>query len=77
MYTNGQAVPLLTEEKRDIHGLESGAYAKEKGDFEEGYARGFRDAKSLGSADNARRHMHETFGGQNDRFHEGYVKGLR
>uniref|UniRef100_A0A913IDA2 Fibronectin type-III domain-containing protein n=1 Tax=Strongyloides stercoralis TaxID=6248 RepID=A0A913IDA2_STRER len=77
MYTNGQAVPLLTEEKRDIHGLESGAYTKEKGDFEEGYARGFRDAKSLGSADNARRHMHETFSGQNDRFHEGYVKGLR
>uniref|UniRef100_A0AC35UE32 Protein-tyrosine-phosphatase n=1 Tax=Rhabditophanes sp. KR3021 TaxID=114890 RepID=A0AC35UE32_9BILA len=78
MYTNGQAVPLLSpsKESRNVHGMESGAYIKERGDFEDGYSRGFRDAKNLGNAANARKFLNEELGNQNDRFHEGYVKGL-
>lgn len=48
-----------------------------RGDFEDGYVRGFRDANKLGSASAARGFMHDEYGSRDDRFHEGYVKGLR
>uniref|UniRef100_A0A914W0E7 Fibronectin type-III domain-containing protein n=1 Tax=Plectus sambesii TaxID=2011161 RepID=A0A914W0E7_9BILA len=48
-----------------------------KGDFEDGYVRGFRDANKTGSASAARRRMDEDYGARDDRFHVGYVQGLR
>uniref|UniRef100_A0A914BWZ1 Fibronectin type-III domain-containing protein n=1 Tax=Acrobeloides nanus TaxID=290746 RepID=A0A914BWZ1_9BILA len=71
-YVNGQNVPLLAEDKSDIR-----ADSRGKGDFEDGYTRGFREANRLGSAAEARRRMGDEFGARDDRFHEGYAKGLR
>jgi len=48
-----------------------------KGDFEEGYTKGFRDANKLGSASAARRRLDDDYGSKTDRFHEGYIQGLR
>lgn len=48
-----------------------------KGDFEDGYTKGFRDANKLGSASAARRRMDDDYGARDDRFHVGYVQGLR
>ncbi|VDN03313.1 unnamed protein product [Thelazia callipaeda] len=51
--------------------------ATARGDFEDGYVRGFRDANKLGTASAARRRMDDDYATRDDRFHEGYVKGLR
>uniref|UniRef100_A0AC34QKY1 Fibronectin type-III domain-containing protein n=1 Tax=Panagrolaimus sp. JU765 TaxID=591449 RepID=A0AC34QKY1_9BILA len=65
-YASGQHVPLLADSEK------SG-----KGEFEDGYSRGYREANKIGSASAARRRMDDEFGARDDRFHEGYVKGLR
>ena len=38
--------------------------------------KGYRDANKLGSATEARRKMDGDYGARDDRFHEGYAKGL-
>ncbi|VDO96161.1 unnamed protein product [Soboliphyme baturini] len=48
-----------------------------KGDFEDGYVRGFRDAHKISSATMARRRLDEDFGGMKMDFHAGYIQGLR
>ncbi|VDM80275.1 unnamed protein product [Strongylus vulgaris] len=48
-----------------------------RGDFEDGYMKGYKDANKLGSATAARRRMDDDYGSRDDRFHEGYVKGLK
>ncbi|VDO74654.1 unnamed protein product [Heligmosomoides polygyrus] len=48
-----------------------------RGDFEDGYMKGYKDANKLGSASAARRRMDDDYGAKDDRFHEGYVKGLK
>lgn len=48
-----------------------------KGEFEDGYSRGYRDASRVGTASAARRKMDEDYGAREGRFHEGYAKGLR
>jgi hypothetical protein len=48
-----------------------------KGDFEDGYVRGFRDASKVGTAGQARKRMDDEYGGQGRDFHTGYVQGLR
>lgn len=88
MVTNGQHVPLLEEDKSgmeaNLRSLESrldkmrGAVdGRSRGDFEDGYMKGYKDANKLGSASAARRRMDDDYGGRDDRFHEGYVKGLK
>nr|CDJ91677.1 Protein LET-805, isoform b [Haemonchus contortus] len=39
--------------------------------------KGYKDANKLGSASAARRRMDDDYGSRDDRFHEGYVKGLK
>ncbi|KIH68492.1 hypothetical protein ANCDUO_01166 [Ancylostoma duodenale] len=39
--------------------------------------KGYKDANKLGSASAARRRMDDDYGSKDDRFHEGYVKGLK
>lgn len=39
--------------------------------------KGYKDANKLGSASAARRRMDDDYGAKDDRFHEGYVKGLK
>ncbi|CAJ0598951.1 unnamed protein product [Cylicocyclus nassatus] len=88
LVTNGQHVPLLEEEKpameANLRSLESrldkmrGAVdGRARGDFEDGYMKGYKDANKLGSATAARRRMDDDYGTRDDRFHEGYVKGLK
>ncbi|PIO68284.1 hypothetical protein TELCIR_09931 [Teladorsagia circumcincta] len=89
MVTNGQHVPLLEEDKTgmeaNLRSLESrldkmrGAVVdgRSRGDFEDGYMKGYKDANKLGSASAARRRMDDDYGTKDDRFHEGYVKGLK
>uniref|UniRef100_A0A915DKV5 Fibronectin type-III domain-containing protein n=1 Tax=Ditylenchus dipsaci TaxID=166011 RepID=A0A915DKV5_9BILA len=67
-YVNGQHVPLLAEEKVERYS---------KGDFEDGYSKGYRDARGVGSASAARRRLDDDYSGRDGRFHEGYAKGLR
>ncbi|MCP9258787.1 hypothetical protein DINM_001788 [Dirofilaria immitis] len=90
--SNGQTVPLLSTDA-EKNGIEQNMQALSsrvedirssldqkaaaRGDFEDGYVRGFRDANKLGSASAARRRMDDDYGSKDDRFHEGYVKGLR
>ncbi|KAK6029855.1 hypothetical protein OSTOST_04026 [Ostertagia ostertagi] len=50
---------------------------RSRGDFEDGYMKGYKDANKLGSASAARRRMDDDYGTKDDRFHEGYVKGLK
>ncbi|VDL76883.1 unnamed protein product [Nippostrongylus brasiliensis] len=50
---------------------------RSRGDFEDGYMKGYKDANKLGSATAARRRMDDDYGARDDRFHEGYVKGLK
>ncbi|KJH44140.1 hypothetical protein DICVIV_09836 [Dictyocaulus viviparus] len=50
---------------------------RSRGDFEDGYMKGYKDANKLGSASAARRRMDDDYGSRDDRFHEGYVKGLK
>lgn len=45
-----------------------------RGDFEDGYIKGYKDANKLDS-NAARRRMDQD--GKDDRFNEGYVKGLK
>ena len=47
-------------------------YRLAKGEFEQAYIKGFQEARSIDVAA-AKVEMHE----KTDRFHEGYVKGLR
>uniref|UniRef100_A0A0R3RL03 Uncharacterized protein n=1 Tax=Elaeophora elaphi TaxID=1147741 RepID=A0A0R3RL03_9BILA len=90
--SNGQTVPLLTTDiekngiEQNMQALSSRVEdirssldqkASARGDFEDGYVRGFRDANKLGTASAARRRMDDDYGSRDDRFHEGYVKGLR
>ncbi|VDM98569.1 unnamed protein product, partial [Onchocerca ochengi] len=90
--SNGQTVPLLgadaekSEIEQNMQALSSRVEdirssldqkAAARGDFEDGYVRGFRDANKLGTASAARRRMDDDYGSRDDRFHEGYVKGLR
>uniref|UniRef100_A0A7I5E8R5 Fibronectin type III domain protein n=2 Tax=Haemonchus contortus TaxID=6289 RepID=A0A7I5E8R5_HAECO len=87
MVTNGQHVPLLEEDKNmeaNLRSLESRldkmrgtADGRSRGDFEDGYMKGYKDANKLGSASAARRRMDDDYGSRDDRFHEGYVKGLK
>ncbi|VDL84387.1 unnamed protein product [Nippostrongylus brasiliensis] len=88
MVTNGQHVPLLEEDKSgvetNLRSLESRldkmrgtADGRSRGDFEDGYMKGYKDANKLGSATAARRRMDDDYGARDDRFHEGYVKGLK
>ncbi|EJD74869.1 hypothetical protein LOAG_17881 [Loa loa] len=90
--SNGQTVPLLSTDM-EKNGIEQNMQALSsrvddirssldqkataRGDFEDGYVRGFRDANKLGTASAARRRMDDDYGSRDDRFHEGYVKGLR
>ncbi|RCN26770.1 hypothetical protein ANCCAN_27503 [Ancylostoma caninum] len=61
-----------------VASLEFSAHAKlARGDFEDGYMKGYKDANKLGSASAARRRMDDDYGSKDDRFHEGYVKGLK
>lgn len=39
--------------------------------------KGYKDANKLGSAHAARRRLDDDYGTRDDRFHEGYVKGLK
>ncbi|WKY00226.1 hypothetical protein Q1695_014798 [Nippostrongylus brasiliensis] len=88
MVTNGQHVPLLEEDKSgvetNLRSLESRldkmrgtGDGRSRGDFEDGYMKGYKDANKLGSATAARRRMDDDYGARDDRFHEGYVKGLK
>ncbi|CAI5445350.1 unnamed protein product [Caenorhabditis angaria] len=86
--TNGQHVPLLTEDRaginenlRNLEGrLESMKGAinnKTHGHFEDGYMKGYKDASKLGSANAARNRLASDYASRDDRFHEGYAKGLK
>ncbi|UMM24223.1 hypothetical protein L5515_004561 [Caenorhabditis briggsae] len=88
LVTNGQHAPLLEEQKagmnENMRQLESrldkmrGAVdGRARGDFEDGYMKGYKDANKLGSANAARRRLDDEYGARDDRFHEGYVKGLK
>ncbi|GMS87185.1 hypothetical protein PENTCL1PPCAC_9360, partial [Pristionchus entomophagus] len=88
LITNGQHAPLLGEEKsgmeRNLHELEGrldkmrGSVGPQaKGDFEAAYVRGFEDATKYKSGSAAKRRFDEDFGDRDDRFREGYSKGLR
>ncbi|KRX64845.1 Phosphatidylinositol phosphatase PTPRQ [Trichinella sp. T9] len=48
-----------------------------KGEFEDGYVRGFRDANKLSGPSMARQRMDEDYGSMKMDFHAGYVQGLR
>ncbi|CDW52276.1 protein sidekick [Trichuris trichiura] len=48
-----------------------------KGEFEDGYVRGFKDASKLTSASMARRRLEEDYGGMKMDFQSGYAQGLR
>uniref|UniRef100_A0A915B8J5 Fibronectin type-III domain-containing protein n=1 Tax=Parascaris univalens TaxID=6257 RepID=A0A915B8J5_PARUN len=76
MEQNMQALSSRVEDIRTSLEQKAAA-AGARGDFEDGYVRGFRDANKLGSASAARRRMDDDYGARDDRFHEGYVKGLR
>ncbi|VDM43794.1 unnamed protein product [Toxocara canis] len=72
-----QNMQALSSRVDDIRSSLEQKAAGARGDFEDGYVRGFRDANKLGSASAARRRMDDDYGARDDRFHEGYVKGLR
>lgn len=48
-----------------------------KGEFEAAYVRGFNDATKYKSGSAAKRRLDEDYGDRDDRFREGYSKGLR
>ena len=48
-----------------------------KGDFEDGYVRGFRDANKMSSGTQARRRLDEDYGSSNMGWQQGYAQGLR
>ncbi|CAI4231782.1 unnamed protein product [Auanema sp. JU1783] len=82
LVTNGQHVPLLKDDKAmeaNLRSLESrlDKMRDGRGDFEDGYMKGYRDANKLGSATAVRRRLDDDFGERDDRFREGYTKGLK
>jgi hypothetical protein len=70
-WVNGQRQPLLTNEKVELRPLETGRGGK--GEFADGYTRGFRDASQSGP----RRRLDGEYAKHGDRFGEGYAKGMR
>lgn len=47
-----------------------------KGDFEEGYIRGFRDANKLGTGTSGREKLDADYAGMKREWQEGYARGL-
>uniref|UniRef100_A0A7E4VM27 Fibronectin type III domain protein n=1 Tax=Panagrellus redivivus TaxID=6233 RepID=A0A7E4VM27_PANRE len=71
-YVNGQDVPLLADSQK-LGATDSRA----RGDFEDGYSKGYREASRVGSGTAARQRLDDNYGSRDDRFAEGYSKGLR
>ncbi|CAB3401714.1 unnamed protein product [Caenorhabditis bovis] len=86
--SNNQRMPLLEENKAGMNenlrhleqrldNMRSTIDGRSRGDFEDGYMKGYKDANKLTSASAARRRLDDDYGGRDDRFHEGYAKGLK